>query len=108
MWSMEVTVTVPTARDTDHLAEIAGSLVEALEDAAGETGPVVTARYTSDIPVVIVAIDIDREAPTTAVSEALSILDRVAQQARIPLGDVHAISLNIADDAGFAPELASA
>lgn len=108
MWSMEVTVAVPTARDTDHLAEIAGSLVEALEAAAGETGPVVAARYVSDNPVVIVAIDIDREDPTTAVSDALTILNRVAQRAEIPLGDVRAISLNITDDAEITPELASA
>jgi hypothetical protein len=108
MWSMEIAITVPTARDIDHLADIAGILVEELEAAAGEMSPVVSGRFSSQNPVIHVAVDADSEDPVTAVSSTLALIRRVAELAGIPLGDVLAISLNVAEAADMTPQYALA
>lgn len=108
MWNMEVTISVPMARDRGHLADIAGTLVEALEESAGDTGPVVAGRYRAENSVLEVGMDSPSSDPSSAVSDTLSLINRVAQEVGVSLGTVQTVSMNIiADDAGLAPELAS-
>ncbi len=107
MWNLRVTVSVPSARDLEHLADIAGTLVEQLEEAAGELGPVVSGHFSSENPTVRVTVDAACEDPTAAVSSTLELINRVVQESQIPLGNVQAISLSIADGTEVAPELAS-
>ena len=108
MWNLRIVVSVPTARDLEHLADIAGTLVEDLEEAAGELGPVVSGHFTTENPHVRITVDATSEDPTMAVSTTLELIHRVAKESKIPLGQVQAISLSISDETEVVPELASA
>jgi hypothetical protein len=104
MWSMEITISLSSVRDLEHLGNIAGELVDELESTAGETAPVVSGRFATDNPVIMVSLDIAASEPTEAVSDALALITRVAGNLGIRLDSVQSITLNAVD----APELASA
>ncbi|TVR75046.1 MAG: hypothetical protein EA415_04755 [Sphaerobacteraceae bacterium] len=98
MWNLEVTVTIASARDLDHLGSYAGELLDELELIAGNAAPVVTGHYTEPISTLVVNIDIATEDPTIAVSEALQLIKQAAERANVPLGSERTISLSVLDD----------
>lgn len=104
MWSMEITISLSSVRDLEHLGDIAGELVDELESTAGDTAPVVTGQYADENPTLTFSIDIAAREPTEAVAQALSLISRSAGDLGIRLESVQSITLNAVD----APDLASA
>lgn len=84
-WNVEVAAIAPPVRDREELADVAGRLVDWLEEHAGETGPVVSGAYQPACPTLTVHVAMPGDEPNTALSEALALISRGAEALGVTL-----------------------